>query len=33
MAEKLETTTVPENPHDKYAVKVLEDNEVVDHIP
>lgn len=33
MAEKLATTTEPENPHDKHAVKVLKDKEVVDHIP
>ena len=33
MAEKLVTTTESENPHDKYAVKVVKDNEVVNHIP
>ena len=32
MAVKIATTTVPENPHDKYEVKILKDNEVVGHI-
>ena len=32
MTEKLATTTEPENRHDKYAVKVLKDNEEVGNI-
>ena len=33
LAEKLATTTEPENPYDKYAVKVLKESEVVGYIP
>ena len=33
LGEKLSTATKPENHHDKYAVKVLKENEVVGHIP
>ena len=33
MSEELATATAPENPHDKYAVKVLKDNDVVIHVP
>ena len=31
--EKLSTATEPEKHHDKYAVKVLKENEVVGHVP
>ena len=33
LGEKLSTTAEPENHHDKYAVKVLKENEVVGHVP
>ena len=33
MDEKLSTTTEPENHHDKYTVKVLKENNVVEHVP
>ena len=33
LGEKLSTATEPENHHDKYAVKVLKENEVVGHVP
>ena len=33
LAERLAITAEPENPYDKYAVKILKDNEVVGHIP
>ena len=32
LGERLSTTTEPENHHDKYAVKVLKENEVVGHV-
>ena len=33
LGEKLSTATQPENHHDKYAVKVLNENKVVGHVP
>ena len=33
MGEKLSTATEPEKHHDKYAAKVLKENEVVGHVP
>ena len=33
MGEKLQTAAEPENHHDKYAVKVLKEKEVVGHVP
>ena len=33
LGKKLSTASEPENHHDKYAVKVLEENEVVGHVP
>ena len=33
LGEKLSTATEPENHHDKDAVKVLKENEVVGHVP
>ena len=32
LGEKLSTATEPENHHDKYAVKVLKENEMVGHV-
>ena len=33
LGEILETAPEPENPHDKYAVKVLKENTIVGHVP
>ena len=33
LSEKLSTATETENHHDKYAVKVLKENEVIGHVP
>ena len=33
LGEKLSTAAEPENHHEKYAVKVLKENEVVGHVP
>ena len=33
LGEKLSTATEPEHYHNKYAVKVLKENEVVGHVP
>ena len=33
LGEKLSTAAKPENHHEKYAVKVLKENEVVGHVP
>ena len=33
LSEKLSTATETENHHDKYAMKVLKENEVIGHVP